>query len=523
MPVLSGVTISPPSSFRLRLPALLLAAGSFAGCARVGAGGEGATLAGSFAAAVSVAVTLALLHGLLFAFEPRDRQNLFFTLLAAAFALVVFLDYRERVGAALFLPGLGELQRWAVSAVVLAAARFVFSLLSNRAPRRFWVYGGAILALLVAAVPFPDVFPLPSTVLGLTVTLDILATLVLRWRHLERGAWIIGLGAGLFTLGGFSQLGLDLVAGDALGNSVNPYLWGGLALLLSSSIYLARTFARIRRELERRLTEVQELSARALAQEQAAREEEVRRRLLEAENERRGRELEEARGLQLAMLPRELPQVAGYELAAAMLTATEVGGDYYDAAAAADGAVWLAVGDAVGHGARAGTLVTVAKSLFTGVAAEASPAAALERFDGALSGMGLKRAHLALTLARLTPGALEVAAAGMPPVLVRRAGGAVEEVAFSTLPLGAPLAKRYTAERVELAPGDLVVLLTDGLAELPGPDGAPLGYEAVRTALARAEPAEGEALRGWIDRFLGSLVTAPPPPDDVTLLALLAR
>lgn len=419
-------------------------------------------------------------------------------------------------------PGLGELQRWAVSAVVLAAARFVFSLLSDRAPRRFWVYGGAILALLVAAVPFPEVFPLPSTVLGLTVTLDILATLGLRWRRLERGAWIVGLGAGLFTLGGFAQLGLDLVAGDALGNALNPYLWGGLALLLSSSIYLARTFARIRRELERRLVEVQELSARALAQEQAAREEEVRRRLLEAENERKGRELEEARGLQLAMLPRELPQVAGYELAAAMLTATEVGGDYYDAAAAGDGA-WLAVGDAVGHGARAGTLVTVAKSLFTGIAAETSPAAALGRFDAALSGMGLKRAHLALTLARLTPGALEVAAAGMPPVLVRRAGGAVEEVAFSTLPLGAPLAKRYTAERLELAPGDLVVLLTDGLAELPGPDGGPLGYEAVREALARAEPPEGEPLRSWIDRFLGGLVTTPPLPDDVTLLALRAR
>lgn len=496
-----------------------LALSVVAACGGTAESAGGAGLAASFAVAGSVAATLALLHGLLFAFEPRDRRNLYLTLLAAAFAVVVFLDYRDRVGDAVVLL-VGDLQRWAVSAVIIAAARFVFALVSDHLPLRFWLYSGAIFGLLVAAIPYPGVFPVPAGLLGLAITVDILVTLVRGWRRLERGGWIVGVGTGLFALAGFTQLGLDLLGAEDVANSANPYLWGGLALLLASSLYLAWTFTLIRRELEHRLVEVEELSAQALAHEQAAREEEVRRRLLEAEDRRKGRELEDARSLQLAMLPEELPEVPGYELAATMLTATEVGGDYYDAALSGHGATWLAVGDAVGHGARAGTLVAVAKSLFTTVTTEASPAAALTRFDAALRGMGLRRANLALLVARLAPGRVEIAAAGMPPALVRRKDGAVEEVAFATLPLGAPLAKSYENRTVALTPGDLLLFLTDGLVELPGDDGAPRGYEALGQALARSDPGEDEPLSIWIDRFVAGLVSTPPPPDDVTVLVI---
>jgi serine phosphatase RsbU (regulator of sigma subunit) len=57
---------------------------------------------------------------------------------------------------------------------------------------------------------------------------------------------------------------------------------------------------------------------------------ERRRQELEAENERRARELEEARQLQLSLLPKKIPQLPNLEIAAYMKTATEVGGDYYD-------------------------------------------------------------------------------------------------------------------------------------------------------------------------------------------------
>src|SRR5581483_1809444 len=75
-----------------------------------------------------------------------------------------------------------------------------------------------------------------------------------------------------------------------------------------------------------------------------------RRQEIEAENEQRAKELEEARQLQLSMLPKAVPQLPHWEIAALMQTATEVGGDYYDFHLSGDGTLTISVGDATGHG-----------------------------------------------------------------------------------------------------------------------------------------------------------------------------
>ncbi|MBL8208987.1 MAG: SpoIIE family protein phosphatase, partial [Blastocatellia bacterium] len=104
-----------------------------------------------------------------------------------------------------------------------------------------------------------------------------------------------------------------------------------------------------------------------------------RRQEIEAENEQRAKELEEARQLQLSMLPKKLPQLPGLEIAAYMKTATEVGGDYYDFHLADDGTLTVAVGDATGHGLKAGTVVTAMKSLFRTFAPEPELASVFTR------------------------------------------------------------------------------------------------------------------------------------------------
>ena len=86
--------------------------------------------------------------------------------------------------------------------------------------------------------------------------------------------------------------------------------------------------------------------------------------IVQAENERKTQELEEARQLQLSMLPNELPQLANLDIAVYMKTATEVGGDYYDFHIGLDGTLTVVIGDATGHGMKAGTMVTTTKSLF---------------------------------------------------------------------------------------------------------------------------------------------------------------
>ena len=98
------------------------------------------------------------------------------------------------------------------------------------------------------------------------------------------------------------------------------------------------------------------------------REAEVRAQIAESESERKTKELDEARKLQLSMLPKELPNLPHLDIAVYMKTATEVGGDYYDFHIGIDGVLTVVIGDATGHGLNAGTMVTSTKSLFNALA-----------------------------------------------------------------------------------------------------------------------------------------------------------
>ncbi|MCK7523473.1 MAG: hypothetical protein MZV64_40370 [Ignavibacteriales bacterium] len=79
---------------------------------------------------------------------------------------------------------------------------------------------------------------------------------------------------------------------------------------------------------------------------------------------RKSNELESARQIQLSMLPQALPEHPELEIAVTMQTASEIGGDYYDFHLAEDNTLTFAIGDATGHGAKAGAMVTAIKTLF---------------------------------------------------------------------------------------------------------------------------------------------------------------
>ncbi|MCB0750991.1 MAG: hypothetical protein KDC52_05920, partial [Ignavibacteriae bacterium] len=81
----------------------------------------------------------------------------------------------------------------------------------------------------------------------------------------------------------------------------------------------------------------------------AIKEANLRAKLAEAENERKTAELEEARQLQLSMLPKDLPNLPNLDISVYMQTATEVGGDYYDFNVGIDGTLTVVIGDATGH------------------------------------------------------------------------------------------------------------------------------------------------------------------------------
>src|SRR5262249_17728666 len=141
-----------------------------------------------------------------------------------------------------------------------------------------------------------------------------------------------------------------------------------------------------------------------------------RRRGVEAEKEQRARELEGARQRRLSMLPKSLPQLPHLDIAVYMKPATEVGGDYYDFHLADDGTLTVAVGDATGHGLKAGTVVTAMKSLFRSFAAEPEILSVFNRSSRVLKEMNLRSLFMGLTMIKLNGRRLKISSAGMPPM-----------------------------------------------------------------------------------------------------------
>jgi phosphoserine phosphatase RsbU/P len=218
-------------------------------------------------------------------------------------------------------------------------------------------------------------------------------------------------------------------------------------------------------------------------------EEARRREELQAENEARQRELEEARLLQLSMLPKNLPSLPHLEIAAYMKTATEVGGDYYDFHLDSNGTLTIAIGDATGHGLKAGTVVTAMKSLFRTLAPEPEMPKVFTQSSRVLKEMNLRSLFMALTMVKLIGYQLRLVGAGMPPAIIYRAlTDTIEEVSLKGLPLGSLSNYIYREQEITLDPGDIVLLLSDGFPERFNPANEMLGYEPAREIMtAHAE------------------------------------
>jgi serine phosphatase RsbU (regulator of sigma subunit) len=262
---------------------------------------------------------------------------------------------------------------------------------------------------------------------------------------------------------------------------------------------------------------------RLLDQERLRKEREIEQALLQSEYERKSRELEEARSFQLSLLPKTLPEHPAFEIAVSMRTATEVGGDYYDFHLGGDGSLTAAVGDATGHGARAGTMVTAVKSLFSADAGSSRPREFLDGAARAIKRMDLGRMAMGLCLVRLEGRSLVLSSAGMPPVLVHRRGdGQAEEIALQGMPLGG-LASPYQERRLEIAPGDTVLLMTDGLPELTDAAGDPLGYPRVRSLFESLAGKLPEEIIAGLAAAAESWAAGQAPKDDITLVVIRLR
>jgi sigma-B regulation protein RsbU (phosphoserine phosphatase) len=210
-----------------------------------------------------------------------------------------------------------------------------------------------------------------------------------------------------------------------------------------------------------------------------------------------------ARVLQDGLLPAALPPIAGVQLAALYRPADshEVGGDFYDAFVLESGDWALVVGDVSGKGPRAAAVTALARhGVRTAFLSTEEPSEVLSTLNRAML-VGRSEAELrhfcTVHISVLHPEArgftVRTAAAGHPPALVLRAGGAPERIEASGPPVGWHGQVRFATTETRLRAGDVMLIYTDGLSEARR-GGRLLGEEGIIASAERVEGREPQSL-----------------------------
>lgn len=253
------------------------------------------------------------------------------------------------------------------------------------------------------------------------------------------------------------------------------------------------------------------------------------------EKERLARELALAREVQQRLLPDELPEVAGVRLAAIERPAQTVGGDYYDAVALGDDCLGVVVADVSGKGAGAAFYMAEMKGIVQAASRlTRSPSEFLTRANEALS-PSLKRGAFVSAIYGVLDaeaGTLAFARAGhCPALLVRRDEKGVRDTRYlrpDGLALGLDqtdlFGRTLQEETVDLTPGDVCILYTDGVVEARNPMAAAYGYErlaeAARHACERDEACDPHLIRDALLADVSAFAETEEHEDDITLVVL---
>ena len=236
------------------------------------------------------------------------------------------------------------------------------------------------------------------------------------------------------------------------------------------------------------------------------------------------RELQLARQIQKTFLPEKLPTLAGYDLAAEWQTARQVGGDFYDVFELSPGVFGLTIADVSDKGLPASLYMTVSRTLIRARALELeSPARSLEKVNHILQLDSSDGFFVTVFYAiiQLESGKVTYCVAGHnPPFLVLPAQGTVRQLNKGGIALGMMDPIQLEDQELVLAPGDGLVLFTDGITETFSPEGESFGDNRLKIRLESllGEPAKRiiEGIGQTLDEFRADRDL----DDDYTLLVI---
>jgi serine phosphatase RsbU (regulator of sigma subunit)/predicted ester cyclase len=242
------------------------------------------------------------------------------------------------------------------------------------------------------------------------------------------------------------------------------------------------------------------------------------------ERERVEQDLRVARTIQQANLPKEVPQLDGWQINPYCQPAREVGGDFYDFHFLSEGRLGLVVGDATGKGVPAALVMTGVCAFLGGVATasgSSSPGEVLAQVNEALLARIAPNMFVTCFYAILDPesGSLTYANAGHSLPCCRRQDAATD-LSARGMPLGLMPKMSYEEKETILGPGEGVLFYTDGLIEAHNPQGEMFGTPRLRKLLSHHLMGEADLSATLLEELYSFVGEGWEQEDDITLLTL---
>lgn len=246
-----------------------------------------------------------------------------------------------------------------------------------------------------------------------------------------------------------------------------------------------------------------------------------------AAKERIESELKIARNIQMSFLPKAFPPLPGknrMEISARLEPAREIGGDLYDYSLIDDDHLFFAVGDVSDKGIPAALVMAVTKTLLKGIAETGmGPSVILNRCNLELCGENDSMMFVTVFcgVLDLRTGRLEYSNAGHEhPIIVRRDG----QPEFLPVPegflLGVEEASSYQTMEIELKPGDMLIVYTDGVTEAVNAAGELYSHENLMATVRSCSSLSAEGIATEILASVKLFSSGIPQADDITVLAL---
>ena len=472
-----------------------------------------------------VPFVLALLHFVMFIFYPKNKQNLYYSFCLLGFTFLAVFNYLN-LATTISDPFLSLMLYRFSHTAVLTAAFFglltTYSGLYKKLPRTYiyFLVSAVVLSIwgIIERTEFQSYFI--YAYYG-SVFIEVIRTFIKDKRPEKSGMWISISGFVILLIAIALQTLIELQIIDNLFGETLIYGYGVFGLIVFMSLYLSNSFSLTNRSLEKQLLNVKKLSDLAIEQERKAKDEEIKKQMLEADNRRKTVELEEARELQLSMLPKSIPDLPQCKIAVYMQTATEVGGDYYDFSNGQENTLTIALGDATGHGAKAGIMVAAAKSLFNALAENPDTIQILKKFTSAIKSMNLHNLYMAMEIGKLKGRAFTFSNAGMPPLLHYSAKEEkVNLLIQKSMPLGSFTEFPYAKTVLSLEPDDIILFLSDGCTEAFNTNNELLGIERCTYFLIKYASLPPEGIIEGFKSELTNWAGGRQQEDDVSIIAI---